>query len=206
VELAFFIKGLILGFIICVPFGPIGLLCVRRTLMDGKVAGVAAVLGASVVDAIYCAIAGLGVSYISNFLSNERTVLRLAGGLVLIAMGIKIFLTHPTEKTPEATGHGLLASFGSSFFLMLTNPLAVLVFTATFSALGIGGWQDAYISTAMLVIGVFLGSALWAPIFVAGVNLFSPQLTPSQLRLANRTAGVILFGFGVVTGLLALLR
>jgi len=205
VELAFFIKGLILGFIICVPFGPIGLLCVRRTLMDGKVAGVAAVLGASVVDAIYCAIAGLGVSYISNFLSNERTVLRLAGGLVLIAMGIKIFLTHPTEKTPEATGHGLLASFGSSFFLMLTNPLAVLVFTATFSALGIGGWQDAYISTAMLVIGVFLGSALWAPIFVAGVNLFSPQLTPSQLRLANRTAGVILFGFGVVTGLLALL-
>jgi len=205
VESAFFIKGLILGFIICVPFGPIGLLCVRRTLMDGKVAGVAAVLGASVVDAIYCAIAGLGVSYISNFLSNERTVLRLAGGLVLIAMGIKIFLTHPTEKTPEATGHGLLASFGSSFFLMLTNPLAVLVFTATFSALGIGGWQDAYISTAMLVIGVFLGSALWAPIFVAGVNLFSPQLTPSQLRLANRTAGVILFGFGVVTGLLALL-
>jgi len=205
VELAFFIKGLILGFIICVPFGPIGLLCVRRTLMDGKVAGVAAVLGASVVDAIYCAIAGLGVSYISNFLSNERTVLRLAGGLVLIAMGIKIFLTHPTEKTPEATGHGLLASFGSSFFLMLTNPLAVMVFTATFSALGIGGWQDAYISTAMLVIGVFLGSALWAPIFVAGVNLFSPQLTPSQLRLANRTAGVILFGFGVVTGLLALL-
>ncbi len=204
-ELAFFIKGLILGFIICVPFGPIGLLCVRRTLMEGKVAGVAAVLGASVVDAIYCAIAGLGVSYISNFLSNERTVLRLAGGLVLIAMGIKMFLTHPTEKTPEATGHGLLASFGSSFFLMLTNPLAVLVFTATFSALGIGGWQDAYISTAMLVIGVFLGSALWAPIFVAGVNLFSPQLTPSQLRLANRTAGVILFGFGVVTGLLALL-
>jgi threonine/homoserine/homoserine lactone efflux protein len=205
VELAFFIKGLILGFIICVPFGPIGLLCVRRTLMDGKVAGIAAVLGASVVDAIYCAIAGLGVSYISNFLTNERTLLRLAGGLVLIAMGIKIFLTHPTEKTPEAKGHGLFASFGSSFFLMLTNPLAVLVFTATFSALGIGGWQDAYLSTGMLVVGVFVGSALWAPIFVVGVHLLSPQLTPSQLRLANRIAGLILFGFGVVAGLLALL-
>jgi threonine/homoserine/homoserine lactone efflux protein len=205
VELAFFIKGLILGFVICVPFGPIGLLCVRRTLMDGKVAGIAAVLGASVVDAIYCAIAGLGVSYISNFLTNERTVLRLAGGLVLIAMGIKIFLTHPTEKAPEARGHGLFASFGSSFFLMLTNPLAVLVFTATFSTLGIGGWQDAHISTGMLVIGVFVGSALWAPIFVAGVHLLSPQLTPSQLRLANRIAGLILFGFGVVACLLALL-
>lgn len=204
-ELTFFIKGLILGFIICVPFGPIGLLCVRRTLMDGKAAGVAAVLGASVVDAIYCAIAGLGVSYISNFLTNERTVLRLAGGVILIAMGIKIFLTHPTEKTPEAKGHGLLASFGSSFFLMLTNPLAVLVFTATFSALGIGGWEHAFVSTGMLVIGVFVGSSLWGPIFVAGTNLFSPHLTPLQLRLANRIAGAILFGFGVVACVLALL-
>jgi threonine/homoserine/homoserine lactone efflux protein len=203
--LTFFIKGLVLGFIICVPFGPIGLLCVRRTLMDGKVAGIASVLGASVVDALYCAIAGLGVSYISNFLSDERAVLRLAGGLILIAMGIKIFFTHPAEKTPEASGHGLVASFGSSFFLMLTNPLAILVFTATFSALGIGGWQDAYISTGMLVIGVFVGSALWAPIFVAGVNLFSPRLTLSQLRLANEVAGIILVLFGVLVCLLALL-
>ena len=204
-ELAFFIKGLILGFIICVPFGPIGLLCVRRTLMDGKVAGIAAVLGASVVDAIYCAIAGLGVSYISNFLTNERTVLRLAGGLVLIAMGITIFLTHPSEKAPEAKGHGLFASFGSSFFLMLTNPLAILVFTATFSALGIGGWHDAHISTGMLVIGVFVGSALWAPLLVAGLSLFNTQLTLSQLRLANKVAGIILFFFGAVVCLLALL-
>lgn len=203
--MTFFIKGLVLGFVICVPFGPIGLLCVRRTLMDGKVAGIACVLGASVVDALYCAIAGLGVSYISNFLSDERTVLRLAGGLILIAMGIKIFFTHPAEKTPEASGHGLVASFGSSFFLMLTNPLAILVFTATFSALGIGGWQDAYISTGMLVIGVFVGSALWAPIFVAGVNLFSPRLTLSQLRLANEVAGIILVLFGVLACLLALL-
>lgn len=173
--------------------------------MDGKVAGIASVLGASVVDALYCAIAGLGVSYISNFLSDERAVLRLAGGLILIAMGIKIFFTHPAEKTPEASGHGLVASFGSSFFLMLTNPLAVLVFTATFSALGIGGWQDAYISTGMLVIGVFVGSALWAPIFVAGVHLFSPRLTLSQLRLANEVAGIILVLFGVLACLLALL-
>lgn len=204
-ELAFFIKGLLLGFIICVPFGPIGLLCVRRTLMDGKVAGVAAVLGASVVDAIYCAVAGFGVTYILNFLTNERTILRLAGGLILIAMGIKIFLSPPTPKTPEATGHGFAASFGSSFFLMLTNPLAVLVFTATFSALGIGGWEHAFVSTGMLVIGVFVGSSLWGPIFVAGVHLFSPQLTPDQLRLANRIAGVILFGFGMVACFLALL-
>ncbi len=197
-ELTFFIKGLIAGFIICVPFGPIGLLCVMRTLTDGKVAGIASVLGASVMDAIYCAFAGLGVSYISNFVNNESMVLRLAGGVILIALGIKIFLIHATEKTPEAKGHGLLASFGSSFFLMLTNPLAILVFSATFSALGIGGWRYAHISTGMLVAGVFVGSALWAPILVAAVATFSPQLTLAQLRLANRISGVVLLGFGVV--------
>jgi threonine/homoserine/homoserine lactone efflux protein len=198
VEFTFFIKGLIAGFIICVPVGPIGLLCVMRTLTDGKVAGVASVLGASVMDAIYCAIAGLGVSYISTFLNNERTVLRFAGGVILIALGIKIFFTHPTEKPPETKGHGLLASFGSSFFLMLTNPLAILVFTATFSALGIGSWHGAYVSAGMLVAGVFVGSALWAPILVAAVATFSPQLTLSELRLASRIAGAILFVFGIV--------
>jgi threonine/homoserine/homoserine lactone efflux protein len=149
-------------------------------------------------DAIYCAIAGLGVSYISNFLNKESMVLRLAGGLLLIAMGIKIFFTHPAEKTPEAKGHGLVAAFVSSFLLMFTNPMAIVVFTATFSALGINGWEDAYSATAILVAGVFVGSALWAPILVAGVSFFNPRLTLSQLRLANRTAGVILFGFGIV--------
>jgi threonine/homoserine/homoserine lactone efflux protein len=169
-------------------------------------AGVASVLGASLMDAVYCTIAALGVSYISNFVNNERTVLRLVGGLILIAMGIKIFFTRPAEKTPETKGHGMLASFGSSFFLMLTNPLAIVVFTATFSALGIGGWHNAYISTGMLVAGVFIGSALWAPILVACVSLFNPQLTLSQLRIANRIAGAILFCFGAVVCVLALLR
>ncbi|HEX9909944.1 MAG TPA: LysE family transporter [Desulfatiglandales bacterium] len=206
VESEFFIKGLIAGFLICAPFGPIGLLCVRITLVDGKLAGVASVLGASVVDALYCAVAGLGISYISNFLRNEHTPLQVAGGLVLIIMGISVFLSHPSEKDPESKGHGVLGALGSSFLLMLANPISILVFTATFTGLGIQGWQDAQAPTAALVLGVFAGSALWAPIFVAAVSLFRPQLTLSQLRFANRITGAILFFFGAVVCLLALLR
>jgi threonine/homoserine/homoserine lactone efflux protein len=169
-----------------------------RTLMDGKLAGIAAVLGTSAMDAVYCAVAALGVSYISNFLNKESMVLRVAGGVFLVAIGIKIYFTHPAQKEPRAKGHGLLASFGSSFFLMFTNPMAIVVFAATVSALGIGGREDAYNATASLVAGVFVGSALWAPILVAGVSFFNPRLTLRQLRLANRTAGIILFGFGIV--------
>jgi len=206
VESAFFIKGLIVGFLICAPFGPIGLMCVRVTLMDGKLAGVAAVLGASIVDALYCALAGLGIGYIADVLRNEHTPLQVAGGLVLIILGISLFLSRPSEKNAEAKGHGFLAALASSFLLMLTNPMSILVFTATFTGLGIHGWQDAQAPTAALVLGVFLGSAVWAPLLVAAVSLFSPQLTLRQLRFTNRIAGAILFCFGAAVFLMALLR
>ncbi len=200
-------KGLIPGFLICAPFGPIGLLCVRITLVDGKLAGVASVLGASVVDALYCAIAGLGISYISNFLRNEHTPLQVGRRTRADRSweSPSFFLTH-RRKTLSQRGTEFLLPWGLRSSSCWPTLISILVFTATFTGLGIEGWQDAQVPTAALVLGVFAGSALWAPIFVAGVSLFSPQLTLSQLRFANRIAGAILFFFGAVVCLLALLR
>ena len=118
-ETLVFIKGLIIGFVICAPMGPIGLFCIRKTLLDGRLAGFSAVLGASTVDALYCAIAGLGISFISNFLTNEKTLIRLAGGLILIIVGIKFFFTKPADKTPETKGARPL-----EFFLLRRPPHA----------------------------------------------------------------------------------
>lgn len=205
-ESTFFIKGLIVGFLICAPFGPIGLLCVRVTLVDGKLAGMGSVLGASLVDALYCALAGLGISVLANLLRDGHSPIQVAGGLVLVLVGILVFFSMPSKKNPEAKGHGFLPALVSSFVIMLANPMPILVFTATFTGLGIHSWQDAQAPTAALVLGVFLGSAVWAPLMVAAVTLFSPQLTLRQLRFANRIAGVTLFCFGAVVCLLALLR
>jgi len=177
--------------------GPIGLFCIRKTLLDGRLAGFSAVLGASTVDALYCAIAGLGISFISNFLTNEKTLIRLAGGLILIIVGIKFFFTKPADKTPETKGGGLLGSFFSAALLMLTNPLAIIVFSAAFTALGVHGWKWNYSLTAALVLGVFAGSALWAPLLITLLSLFRFQFNGSQLILINRVAGGILFGFGL---------
>jgi len=196
-ETLVFIKGLIIGFVICAPMGPIGLFCIRKTLLDGRLAGFAAVLGASTVDALYCAIAGLGISFISNFLTNEKTLIRLAGGLILIIIGIKFFFTKPADKPPETKGGGLLSSFFSAALLMLTNPLAIIVFSAAFTALGVHGWKWNYSLTAALVLGVFAGSALWAPLLITLLSLFRFQFNGSQLILINRVAGAILFGFGL---------
>jgi threonine/homoserine/homoserine lactone efflux protein len=196
-ETLVFIKGLIIGFVICAPMGPIGLFCIRKTLLDGRLAGFAAVLGASTVDALYCAIAGLGISFISNFLTNEKTLIRLAGGLILMIVGIKFFFAKPGDKPPETKGTGLLSSFFSAALLMLTNPLAIIVFSAAFTALGVHGWKWNYSLTAALVLGVFAGSALWAPLLITLLSLFRFQFNGSQLILINRVAGAILFGFGL---------
>ncbi len=205
-EARFFLKGLIVGFIICAPLGPIGLFCVRQTLVEGRLAGVLAVLGASVVDAIYCIIAGLGVTYISNLLTNEHVYVQMAGGIFLVLVGLHVFFSRLSEKAPEAKGPGLLPSFLSSFLLMLANPMPILVFTAILAGLGIKGWRGHYLATAVVVLGVFIGSAAWGPILASTVNLIKTQVSPRIMRLANRIAGAAIFGFGVVVCILAVLK
>jgi threonine/homoserine/homoserine lactone efflux protein len=204
-ETAVFIKGLIIGFIICAPMGPIGLFCVRKTLIDGRLAGFASVLGASTVDAIYCAIAGLGVTFISNFITNKQGLIRLAGGLILVAVGINIFFAKPSEKPVSNRGHGVIGDFIGAALLMFTNPLAIIVFSAAFTALGVHGWRGDYTLTAALVAGVFGGSALWAPILVAVVSLFRMRVNGGQLRLISKISGAIITGFGLAVWVITLM-
>jgi threonine/homoserine/homoserine lactone efflux protein len=200
-ELIIFIKGFLVGLVLCAPFGPIGVLIVRRTLVDGSMAGVASVLGASTVDGLYCAVAGLGVSYISNLLRNEQISLKLAGGVILILVGIRIFYARPREKTVKPHDQGLVGAYLSTFLLMLANPMPILIFGATFSALGVHGWRGDYADTLALVGGVVSGSALWAPLLVALVSRFKTPFNPERLRLVNRIAGAVIFGFGLLVGI-----
>ena len=204
-EAAVFIKGLIIGFIICAPMGPIGLFCVRKTLIDGRLAGFASVLGASTVDALYCAIAGLGVTFISNFLTTEQDLIKLAGGLILVVVGIRFFLVKPSEKPLSNRGHGVTSDFVGAALLMFTNPLAIIVFSAAFTALGVHGWRGDYTLTEALVAGVFGVSALWAPILVAVLSLFRVRVNGGQLMLISRISGAIIAGFGLAVWVITLM-
>ncbi len=204
-ETAVLIKGLIIGFVICAPMGPIGLFCVRKTLIDGRLAGFASVLGASTVDALYCAIAGLGVTFISNFLTNEQDLIKLAGGLILVVVGIRFFLVKPSEKPLSNRGHGVTSDFVGAALLMFTNPLAIIVFSAAFTALGVHGWRGDYSLSLALVAGVFAGSALWAPILVTVVSLFRVRVNGNQLMLMSRISGAIIAGFGLAVWVITLL-
>jgi threonine/homoserine/homoserine lactone efflux protein len=193
-----FIKGLLIGIFMCAPVGPVGLLSVKRTLTQGRAAGLASVLGAATADLLYCCLAGFGITLISNFLQEKHEWLELAGGLILVCLGIRIFFSKPATQTANNGPTSLLGDFTSTFALMLTNPFPLVVFTATFTALGVPGWKGDFISTSILVAGVFAGSALWSPILVGVATFFRPQLNSRQLKLVNQIAGVIMAVLGLV--------
>jgi threonine/homoserine/homoserine lactone efflux protein len=205
-ELAVFVKGIVFGLTFCAPVGPIGLLCARRTLVNGRMEGLMSLLGASTVDALYCAVAGLGIARFSDFLNREEPLIRLLAGLVLVLLGVRVFFWAPREKILSPRRRGSLQAFLSTFLIVLTNPIPILIFTAAFTAMGVHGWKTDYASTMSLLWGVFLGSVLWSPLVVSGVGYFRPQLNARQLKGINVIAGVILLGFGSVLGLPALFR
>lgn len=197
-ELAFFLRGLIIGFSIAAPVGPIGVLCIRRILAEGQLAGLVSGLGAATADAIYGAMAGFGLTFIASFLVSQQVWLRLIGGLFLGYLGLKTMLAKPATQPASATGQGLAGAYTSTFFLTLTNPLTIISFAAIFSALGLATGGGNYLSAGVLVLGVFMGSALWWLILSGGVGLFRTRFNLRGLVWVNRISGLIITGFGLL--------
>lgn len=204
-EPSIFIKGIFIGLLVCAPVGPIGVLCARRALMDGRVAGIVSALGASTVDGIYGAIACLGTTHMSCFLQREGNLLRLTGGLILIFIGTLMVSMKSKEKKIYHRGKGLIGAYASTFFLMLANPLPILVFGAVFTALGVHRWEGDDLAIILFLVGVFLGSVSWAPILVTLVRISGSHVSSSHLKFLNRVSGAIIIGFGALFGYMALI-
>ena len=196
--IAFFIKGLLIGFSIAAPVGPIGVLCIRRTLAEGRNSGLVSGLGAATADAVYGSIAGFGLTIISGFLLDQQIWIRLVGGAFLCYLGIKTFITSPSDRAAVAQGKGLLSDYISTFFLTLTNPMTILSFAAIFAGLGLGAAAGDYGSAGVLIVGVFLGSATWWFLLSGGVSILRRQFGHSTIRWVNRISGLIILSFGVV--------
>ncbi|MCU0538768.1 MAG: LysE family translocator [Desulfobacterales bacterium] len=195
-DIGLFLRGLVIGFSIAAPVGPIGILCIRRTLADGRLAGLLAGLGAATADAIYGCVAGFGLTVISSFLVDQRVWIQLAGGLFLLMLGIRTLAAPPARNPAAASGTGLAAGYLSTFLLTLTNPMTILSFAAIFAALGVARTGGDFAAAALLVLGVFLGSAAWWLLLSGGVGLVRERLNPAILRWVNRLSGLILVIFG----------
>ncbi|MDI7260924.1 MAG: LysE family transporter [Thermodesulfobacteriota bacterium] len=197
-EIHFLIRGLAIGFSIAAPVGPIGVLCLRRTLTEGRVSGFVSGLGAATADAVYGAIAGFGLTFISIFLIHQQWWLRIIGGIFLSCLGVKTFMANPSVQGPSPKGSGLIRAYASTSFLTLTNPMTILSFAAIFAGLGIGSLGRDYLSAGVLVLGVFIGSMFWWFLLSSGVSLFRKKFNPLGLRWVNRISGLIILGFGLL--------
>ena len=192
----FVAKGIVIGFSIAAPVGPIGVLCIRRSIAQGHKVGLATGLGAATADAIYGCVAGFGLTAISNFLIGQRFWLGFLGGLFLCYLGVRTFLSRVSEELIPARGGGLFSAFLSTFFLTVTNPMTILSFVAIFAGLGLGKSPD-YFNASALVGGVFVGSALWWLLLSSGASIFGRRLCAGWMRSLNRFSGTVIFAFGI---------
>ncbi len=193
-----FIKGLIIGFSLAVPVGPIALLCIRRTLAKGRASGLMSGLGAAVADGIFGAVAGFGVAFVANFFFNHNLLVRIVGGAFLCYAGVKIFYSIPPMSSADTSENGLLRDFASTLVLTLTNPLTLVTFAAIFAASGVGYKDGNYFLTSIMVIGVFCGAALWWLILTGIVSIFHGRINPRGLQMVNRLSGTVIAAFGLL--------
>lgn len=198
-DLDIFWKGFLIGLAIAAPVGPIAILCIRRTLENGGWNGLATGLGAATADAIYGAIAAFGIAAVSSRLVEQENPIRVLGGLALIFIGWRTFVTRPgTTPAAAASARGTGGAFFSAVFLTLTNPATILYYVAVFAGLGLAGSDTTGTRALVLVVGVFIGSATWWLALVGIISRFRRLLTPNRRVWINRISGLVLMAFGAL--------
>jgi threonine/homoserine/homoserine lactone efflux protein len=196
-DIDLFIKGFMVGFSIAAPVGPIGVLCIKKTLIEGRIHGFVTGLGAASADAFYGYVAAFGVSFITAALVDNQQNLALFGGLFLLYLGAKTYISKPTSEAAETNSTGLIGNYLSTFILTLTNPLTILFFSAMFAGFGID--SSSTVSSLLFVSGVFSGSALWWLILVYGASILKTRFDTRVVGFLNKGSGLAIIGFGFIS-------
>ena len=202
------IKGFLAGLMVSVPMGPIGVLCIQRTINKGRNSGMVSGLGATMADTLFAVIAGLGITFIIRFIEEQQLYLQLAGGAVVLLLGVYLIYSNPIAQV-RAARRGktrLRRDFISVFFLTLTNPLTVFFFIAFFAGINLTGGSLEVFHIGEVVLGVLLGSATWWFSLTGTVNLFRHRFRLRNIWWMNKVTGVVLvvLGAAVIVGVLAL--
>jgi threonine/homoserine/homoserine lactone efflux protein len=189
-------RGAVLGFSIAAPVGPIGVLCIRRTLSDGRATGLATGLGAAAADGLYGTVAALGLTWVTSLLVGQQMWIRVIGGAFLLWLGLRTLRARPSDRQAEAKGRGLGGAFLSTFALTLTNPMTILSFVAVFAGLGLAAGASSPLAALLLVSGVIAGSAAWWLLLSSVVHAVRGRFDQRAMSWVNRFSGAVLIGFG----------
>ncbi len=200
-EVGLFLQGLLIGFSISVPVGPVGVMVIRRTLAEGFASGLSAGLGCATGMALYGSVIGFGLTAVSEVLVRQQRPLGLVGGLFLIYLGYTIVRAAPPDPAATLQRRSLLGAYGVTFALTIVSPAVILYFIAIFAGSGLVERQRNYLAAFILVLGVFLGALGWWLLLSGLVTLLRARLHTSALRWANWGSGLAIAAFGVKVAL-----
>ncbi len=192
------LKGIVIGFSLAAPIGPVGIMCIRRTLTHGHLRGFVSGLGAASADAVYALVAAFGITLISNFILQHEYAIRLVGGILLILLGVRTLAKQPAEKNGKNGLNGHASAYVTMFFLTFTNPMTLFAFLVVFAGMGAGSVVGDTLKASFLVAGVFLGSALWFVFITTAVHVYKEKFKIWGLKAVNLIAGLFILICGIV--------
>lgn len=193
----YLLKGLVLGVLVAAPVGPLGVLCIRRSISFGMASGFYIGLAVAAADAFYGAVVAFGLKWISDSLMSIAGYLQVGGGAVLIWVSLSMMRnTRPIRKIRDRNPSRFRAFF-AVFFLTLSNPATILSFVAIFATFNLANMQTSYFSASLLTFGIFVGSAGWWLFLSWITSKHQDSLTDRSLRKINFAAGLMLLIFAV---------
>jgi len=194
------LKGFIVGLGASIPLGPLGVLCVQKTLSKGRNSGFITGLGASFSDTLYAAISLLGLAFIENLIDKNRDMVMIIGGAIIIYIGIRIFFTNPIKQIRQKnTNKKHVQDFVEAFLMTVTNPGSIFLILGLLAAVGININDNAVRpSVTFILLGVFLGTVTWWFTLSTGINLFRKKFRIRQLVMINRISGTVMGVLGVI--------
>lgn len=208
-EVDYLITGIVVGFLVAAPVGPVAVMCIRRTLLDGRLSGYATGLGATLGDTVFGALAIFSVAIVETFLSEHRPAIQLVGSLVLVGLGLRTILVRRNPRTEAVKAApidhlSLLQSTVSAFVVTIVNPITILAFISIFAAIRLSATVEGLLGSWTVVLGVTIGALGWWWSLASIASILRQRFTERGLRWLNAISGAVILGFGVY-GLAALL-
>lgn len=199
--LTLLIKGIVIGFLVSIPLGPIGILVIQRTVNKSRLAGLLSGMGAALSDTLYAVIAGFSLTFLIDFIREHEMIFQVFGALVVLALGIHIFFKNPVTdlRRNKLKGNTHFQDIISSFLVTFSNPLTVFVFLAVFTSSGVAVSMEKPYHSFFVILGIFTGAFIWWFSLSGIVSLVKHKINLRILWWINKTAGILIVLFVLIT-------
>ncbi len=200
-ELMLLLKGIAVGLLASIPLGPIGVLCIQRNINKGRLSGFFSGMGAAFADTVFATIAGFSLTFIMDFIEEWKTEFQIGGGILILLLGLKIFMTNPISQMRKTRRqkNRLFEDFFSVFLLTVSNPMAIFLFVALFAGVNVVADGENFMSAGAILGGVLFGASLWWFTLTSFVNIYRKRFRLRQLWWINKIAGAVVMLIGVAT-------